>query len=236
MFFTNPLRKRQTIGMLVGICIGILAYVLLPLKSSEKYISMGPMNTGHEEFSCTTCHADAEGNLWQQIQSNLQYSIGLRKKNVPFGTLSVETENCLACHERDNDRHPTHRFLEPRFRKAITKIDATNCNTCHAEHNGKRLTLQKTDYCMNCHGDLEVKNDPLDISHSDLISQKKWGTCLQCHDFHGNHEYKVPKVLKDTFSIKNLEAYFKGGNDPYGNKKKFTALSEKEWIEKYIKK
>ncbi|WP_139957522.1 multiheme c-type cytochrome [Flavicella sediminum] len=233
-FEINPLRFRQFIGICIGLILGLLLVVVFGQKSNEKYVSIGPMNVGHEEFSCNTCHADATGNLWQQLQSNLQYSIGLRENSVEFGTIDVKTKKCLVCHDRDNDRHPTHRFLEPKFRDAVKKINTANCNTCHSEHNAKRLTLKKVDYCMHCHEDLSVKNDPLDISHTDLIKNKEWSTCLQCHDFHGNHEYKVPTKLKDTITYKTLRAYFDGGKDPFSPKKKFIALSEKEWIKKYI--
>jgi hypothetical protein len=228
-------RKRQVLGTLIGVIAGVLLLLFLSTEANEEYKSLGPMNTGHDGFSCNTCHSDAAGNLWQQAQSNLQHSIGLRENSVAFGSLDVETKKCLACHERDNDRHPTHRFLETKYKEAVAKINTTSCITCHAEHNAKRLTLSKVDYCMHCHEDLTVKNDPIDISHETLIAAEKWDTCLQCHDFHGNHEYKTPKLMKDTLSYETLEVYFDGGKDPYSRKKKFTALSEKEWIEKFLK-
>lgn len=235
-FVINPLRTRQFIGIIIGIVFGIILYIVLPMDTNEEYLSIGPMNKGHEGFSCNTCHSDAEGTLWQQIQSNAQYGIGLRENSVEFGTINVETKKCLACHDRDNDRHPTHRFLEPKFKEAIEKVNVANCNTCHSEHNGKRVTIKKTNYCMNCHEDLTVKNDPLDIPHIKLIKDKAWDTCLQCHDFHGNHEYNTPKQMKDTISRSSLNNYFKGGKDVFSEKKKFIALSEEEWIKKYIKK
>ena len=159
---TNPLRQRQFLGILIGALLGIVLFLFLPQKSNEAYLSIGPMNSGHEEFSCTSCHSDAEGNLWQQVQSNMQYGMGLREESVDFGTVDVDKKKCLACHERDNDRHPTHRFLEPKFKKAVEKVNSADCNTCHSEHNGKRVTIKNTNYCMNCHEDLTVKNDPLE--------------------------------------------------------------------------
>lgn len=236
LFTISPLRKRQFIGIFTGTILGIICYVFLTWPSNETYRSIGPMNTGHEDFSCNTCHSDAEGNLWQQIQSNAQFAAGMRENAVDFGTIDVETKKCLACHERDNDRHPTHRFLEPKFKKAVKQINTANCNTCHSEHQGKRVTLKKTDYCMHCHDDLTVKNDPLDIPHTQLIANQAWDTCLQCHDFHGNHEYKTPDKMKDTISMLRLKKYFDGGVDIYSTKKKFTALSEEEWIAKYLSK
>ena len=89
---------------------------------------------------------------------------------------------------------------------------------------------------MNCHQDLEVENDPIDISHKDLIAQDEWFTCIQCHDFHGNHKYEVPIKIKDTIPIQVIKDYFKGGEDPFGNDKKYIGLSQDEWIKKLNKK
>ncbi|MGY5351651.1 cytochrome c3 family protein [Wenyingzhuangia sp. IMCC45533] len=237
MFNINPLRKRQFYGILIGIIVSILVIAsLIFAKPAEKYLSIGPMNTGHEGFSCNTCHSDAKGTLLQQIQSNTECAIGLRKNVVDFGSLPADTKKCLSCHERDNDRHPTHRFLEPKYKEAIKEIDATNCNTCHSEHNGIRISLAEGNYCINCHSDTKIKNDPLDVPHSVLFSTGKWDTCLQCHDFHGNHQAPAPENMKDTIPMQKIKAYFKGGEDPYEGKKKFKALTEQEWIKKYTKK
>ncbi|MCB4798096.1 cytochrome c3 family protein [Neotamlana laminarinivorans] len=232
MFSISPLRTRQVIGGIIGLVVGALVFVLLSLESNEEYVSVGPMNTGHEELSCFACHADAKGNLIQQVQSNTSHAFGFREEGVDFGTQDVTANNCLECHDRPNDRHPIYRFSEPRFSDAIKNIDATTCVTCHSEHHGERVTLGKIDYCMNCHQDLSVESDPLDISHKDLISQEKWETCIQCHDFHGNHRYEVPTQMKDTFSLKSISNYLKGDKDPYGMDKKYTALSQEEWLKK----
>lgn len=236
MFQINPLRKRQFYGILTGIILATTTILaLIFAKPAEEYLSIGPMNTGHEGFSCNTCHADAKGNWIQQIQSNSEYSLGMRKKMVDFGSLPADTKKCLACHERDNDRHPTHRFLEPKHQKAIKKIDATNCNTCHTEHNGIRTTLANGNYCMNCHSKTKVKNDPVDIPHAELFKKGMWSTCLQCHDFHGNHQAPAASLMKDTIPMATIKSYFAGGSDPYKGAKKFKALSEQEWIQKYMK-
>jgi ferredoxin-NADP reductase len=230
-------RKRQFIGGIIGLSLGILIFFFLSLDSSKEYISLGPMNTGHKEVSCVACHADAKGNLSQQLQSNFMFTIGIRKEGVDFGTKDVVANNCLICHDRPNDRHPTYRFLEPKFKEAIKHINATTCITCHTEHKGERVTIKTVNmnYCMNCHKELKVKDDPLDISHKELIDKKQWFTCIQCHDFHGNHTYKVAKKLKDTIPMTMIQAYLKGGKDPFGNVKKYKGLSHSEWLEK-IKK
>lgn len=236
MFKISPLRKRQFTGGIVGVLIGICVVLFLTLKSSEEYISLGPMNEGHDDLSCVTCHADAKGNLSQQIQSNIQFAIGMREHNVDFGTQDVTVENCLQCHDRPNDRHPNHRFSEPRFKEIIKVIDATTCITCHSEHNGERVTVAAVNYCMNCHQDLKVEEDPIDIPHETLIAEEQWNTCIQCHDFHGNHRYEVPTKLQDTIPMQTINAYLKGGKDPYGTDKKYIGLSEPEWIKLNLNK
>jgi len=214
MFKISPLRKRQVIGGSIGLVIGILIFVFLSLDSSEEYVSLGPMNTGHEEISCVTCHADAEGNLSQQLQTNLTYMV--------VGTKDVKAKNCLECHDRPNDRHPTYSFTEPRFKDAVKNIDVTTCITCHSEHHGERVTIPKANYCFNCHQDLAVEEDPLDISHEELGKLEA--------DFHGNHTYHVPEKMKDTIPLKIIDAYLRGGEDPFGTNKKYYGLSEPEWI------
>ncbi|WP_100612731.1 cytochrome c3 family protein [Confluentibacter lentus] len=230
MFKVSPLRKRQFLGGIIGLVLGISIFYFFTRKSSETYISLGPMNAGHEDLSCFTCHADAKGNLWQQLQSNISHAVGARKDGVDFGTQDVTLNNCLGCHDRPNDRHPNYRFSEPRFKEAVKKIDARTCITCHSEHHSERVTVASIDYCMNCHQKLEVENDPLDIDHKTLIANEEWFTCIQCHDFHGNHTYKVPTKLKDTIPMKTIQDYFKGSEDPYGTNKKYIGLSQDEWL------
>lgn len=232
MFKINPLRKRQFLGGIIGLVLGVGLFYFFTLESSEKYISLGPMNKGHEALSCYTCHTDAKGNLWQQIQSNSLHMVRAREHGVDFGTQDVTLNNCLECHDRPNDRHPNYRFSEPRFKEAIKHIDATTCITCHSEHHAERVTVPSINYCMNCHQKLVVENDPLDIDHKTLIANEAWFTCIQCHDFHGNHKYKVPTKLKDTIPMKTIQTYFNGGMDPYGTNKKYIGLSQEEWLKK----
>ena len=230
MFKVSPLRKRQFIGGVIGLVIGIIIFQILNLEATEQYRSIGPMNTGHEDISCLACHTDAKGNLLQQVQSNISHLVGVSKEGVSFGTEDVTSDNCLQCHDRPNDRHPIYRFSEPRFSDAVKNIDATNCITCHVEHHEERVSISPVNYCMNCHQDLDIENDPLDISHKDIIEKEAWLTCIQCHDFHGNHRYTVPEKLTDTIPMKVLNDYFNGGKDPYGNDKKYTALSFDAWL------
>lgn len=236
MFKVSPLRKRQFIGGVVGLILGISIFYILTLDATEDYVSIGPMNAGHQELSCFACHADAKGNLMQQIQSNISHAVGARENGVDFGTQDVTVDNCLQCHDRPNDRHPNYRFSEPRFKEAVKQIDATTCITCHSEHHEERVTVKSINYCMNCHQDLVVENDPLDMDHKTLIAKEEWFTCIQCHDFHGNHRYEVPTKLKDTIPMHAIQDYFKGGEDPFGTDKKYIGLSQIEWLKKLDEK
>ena len=230
MFKVSPLRKRQVIGGIIGVVLGVSLFYIFTLDATEDYVSIGPMNTGHEELNCFACHADAKGNLLQQVQSNISHAVGARENGVDFGTQDVTVDNCLQCHDRPNDRHPVYRFSEPRFKDAVKNIDATTCITCHTEHKEERVSVASINYCMNCHQDLVVENDPLDISHDVLIAKEEWFTCIQCHDFHGNHRYDVPEKMSDTIPMHAIQAYFDGGEDPYGTNKKYIALSQEEWL------
>ena len=73
--------------------------------------------------------------------------------------------------------------------------------------------------CKHCHEEIEVKDDPLDISHADLIKLKDWDTCLACHDFHGNHVMKTTKNTKYMLDKRLIKEYLDGGSDPYSDKK-----------------
>jgi len=83
--------------------------------------------------------------------------------------------------------------------------------------------LVEPGFCVNCHQDTEVMNDTAVPSHAELIEQDAWETCLQCHDFHGNHLHEVPKSLTDGIPQKTILDYLEGGPDPYGSDKTFTA-------------
>lgn len=88
------------------------------------------------------------------------------------------------------------------------------------------MTLETPDYCRNCHEKTKLRNDPLDISHANLIVQKQWETCLGCHDFHGNHIMKTARSIDDAIPPKKILAYFRGGDSPYGNKVRYPAKKE----------
>ena len=187
------------------------------------------MNIGHEKLACESCHTPAPGTTRQQVQANVRYLLGLRKTAADFGNRDVTNSDCLACHERPFDRHPVFRFNEPRFEKARAELGANQCQSCHAEHTGKKVTAKAT-YCSTCHSDLEMENDPIDVPHVKLVEQERWETCLGCHDFHGNHKYVAPKKVKQVFTPARIADYFHGGKSPYGSDLRAPPLKERKSV------
>lgn len=227
MWIWAKARRRQNIGYAVGVIIGLLSIITFFLPGQEKLMALGPMNVGHEEIGCSDCHQKARGTLVQQVQANVRFTLGLRKTAVDFGTLDVDNDTCLACHVRPNDRHPTHRFLEPRFAGAREAIAPQFCTSCHVEHTGKRVNIEPT-YCMHCHQEMVMKNDPLTVSHEQLIAEKRWETCLGCHDFHGNHVMETEVDVDKALTVAKVLAYFEGGPSPFSTEKYHQALTEEE--------
>lgn len=221
-------RKRQVIGFLIGVLLSTLGWVYLVHPSNEKNLSLGPLNTGHEDLKCAACHTPAEGSVVGQAKDNFLYAVGSKEEEVVFGSHNVDSKKCQGCHDRPNDRHPIHRFKEPRFNEARDSIQPTECESCHLEHNGVRLTIETTGFCVHCHQETKLKKDPLDVSHEELIKQKKWNTCLQCHDFHGNHFMETAESLKDTIPSQRIWKYIEGGEDPYSSRKKYMPKEDPE--------
>lgn len=224
----SKLKKSRKIALLAGIVIGILILAGFTLPGSEKFLKPGSMNTGHEDLACQDCHEPAEGSTIEQLQANLKFLMGQRDESMDFGLEDVNTKDCLACHTRKNDRHPTHRFKEPRFKDAREAMHPEMCESCHLEHNDVRVFIEDLTYCQHCHEDLDIKDDPIDISHVTLAKNGQWETCLQCHDFHGNHDYVTPLQMKDTISLQLIDMYSKGGEDPFGDVKKYVARKERK--------
>ena len=158
--------------MLAGIVVGVLVLGFLSVPERNSLVARGPMNTGHEALSCQECHVTAEGTLPQQVSSRVYHWLGLRKSAISFGSEDVTSKICLECHEREDDRHPISRFLEPRFSEARQNIKAYDCITCHTEHQGKRITLSTIGYCTNCHQDTSLEVDPITPTHVELGAQR----------------------------------------------------------------
>jgi len=115
-------------------------------------------------------------SVTQQLNANLKFLLGQRKKSVDFGLQNVDSKKCQSCHERPNDRHPVHRFMEPRFGEVRAAFHPELCESCHMEHNGSRIVLDDLAYCQGCHEDTDLKHDPLDVPHSTLIQNNQWST------------------------------------------------------------
>ena len=187
---------------------------LLSITDFHQWRMPGDSNAGHESLACMECHEAAPGTIRQQIQANVQYFTGLRQKSVAFNYERPNNSDCLACHEREDDKHPVYRFNEPRFLEARKAIQPQYCVSCHQEHTGVRVSSDPEN-CRFCHDDIEVNNDPLDISHATLIESDNWSSCLRCHDFHGNHEMAIAVNTSDMLQADLVMDYFAGGKNPY---------------------
>jgi len=219
----NRKKRHHLVGYLVGISISLISLVTLLYPGNDLFSAPGSMNTGHETLSCNACHLDAKGSLRQRLQANVQYLLGKRNNPVVLGNKGVGNSDCLACHDRPEDRHPVYRFLEPRYAKVRKNIQAQFCITCHSEHTGKRVT-QESGFCVNCHEELSLRKDPLDIPHVKLVKEKRWSSCLGCHDFHGNHIFKEKQRLSEAHTESEILVYLDGGISPYPDKRHYHAL------------
>ncbi len=214
--------KLRLLALIAAIPIAFLGGVVLLTDAAKPLIAHGPIQAGHQDVECSGCHVLSVGSYRQQIQANILYAFGQREAPVDFGYASVTSAQCLVCHERKNERHPIYRFREPRFIKALETIEASSCLGCHSEHSDQRAFVRQ-DFCQACHADLIVKNDPIDVPHKILLVEKSWGTCLGCHDFHGNHPVKAPLKLDAAHSPKDIRAYLNAGPSPYGDAKTYKA-------------
>lgn len=221
-------RLRQRWGQITGLGLGLVCLALFLLPGMKKLSVRGPMNIGHESLACGDCHKDAPGTARQQIQANIRYFLGARAKPAVFGHERVNNDTCIECHDRPNDRHPVFRFNEPRFREARAAIKPQECTSCHQEHHGIRVS-QSQEFCVNCHSDLSMKNDPISVPHETLVAEQKWDTCLGCHDFHGNHDMETPIRLEAVYESSSIQDYFDGkAPSPYGVNKFYKAKSQGE--------
>src|SRR5262245_32315196 len=205
-------------GLGAAIVLAAAAAVLAP--QAARFYAKGPANTGHETLACADCHQEAPGTARQQLQAKMQFRLGARATDAAFGTRRVGNEQCIACHERDQDSHPVHRFLEPRFAEARATLGVQSCTSCHREHQGVRVTMVPT-ACATCHQELDLKREPLDVPHRELVARKAWTSCLGCHDFHGNHRRTIPTRVDDAVSVSAIIDYLNGGPSPYGHDLKY---------------
>lgn len=205
----------------------VCAVGVLLLPGRERLRAAGPANTGHEALACGQCHTLADGTVRQQLQANVRHLAGLRATGADFVHRPVENDDCTACHSNEDDRHAPYRFNEPRFAEARQAIAPQQCVSCHAEHTGERVTREGT-FCSECHSDMEVRQDPITPTHAALAADQKWGTCLSCHDYHGNHVRTTPNRFDQALPEAAVIRYLRGGPDVYGNRLRFPARTERE--------
>ena len=209
----QPPRRRLALG--TGILAGLATVTWLHAPGQAHLLAPGPMNTGHATLACQSCHVPAAGTVRQQLQPIARHWLAADPRPVALGYRAVGNAQCQACHDRPDDRHPVSRFLEPRFADARAAIHPERCTSCHREHAGVRVTVADGTYCRHCHGDLDVHDDPLDVSHRALVHDQRWDTCLGCHDFHGNHGLKAPHRLAEAIPAAAIQLYLRGGASPY---------------------
>lgn len=214
----KKLTREQQVAYGWGVVLAAIGAVLLLSPGRESWHAAGPPNVGHTRIECGECHAPAPGNFAGQALQNVMHAVGLSDSATHFVYEPAGNEQCLACHENPDDRHPVADFLEPEFATARQAMGVQYCVSCHQEHLGVRVSATQG-FCRHCHEDTEVSDDPLDVPHTTLISDERWGTCLGCHDFHGNHERKVPEMMSQVLTEEQIQQYLDGGESPYGHRR-----------------
>ena len=204
----------------------VLAIGILLIPGRERLHSAGPPNTGHARLACGQCHLPADGTVRQQLQANARHLAGLRATGADFVHQPVGNDACVACHNNEDDRHAAYRFNEPRFATARAELAPQMCVSCHAEHTGQRVNVEPT-FCSQCHSDMEIREDPIQPSHASLAADRKWGTCLTCHDYHGNHVRETPHRFEDAANEATVIRYLRGGRRIYGDRVRFPARTER---------
>lgn len=191
---------------------------LVAMPDYGRSVVPGHMVPDHEDLACTKCHTPAPGSVRQQVRANLLHWAGFRSTGASFGHEPVAAASCRGCHARDNDRHPSFRFREPRFQTINRTLDARNCLTCHSEHKATRVSNDGM-FCVSCHEDMKARKEVIKPTHAELSAAKRWDSCLTCHDFHGNHPVKAPHLFDQAHDLRAVRAYLANGADPYSVKK-----------------
>jgi len=210
-----PVRTSRSRAWIAGACLAMLPLLLL-LPGLEQVRPHGHPNVGHAELKCVSCHVESPASTRQALQAKLKHVVGLRQTGAVLGMQPVTSATCVQCHANSDDRHAPNRFLEPRFEQARAETGAQQCVSCHREHSAVRVTAPSTGYCVSCHQDLKVKEDRTSPTHDYLVRNKQWTSCLQCHDYHGNHKWNAPLRLQDGATLEVLNKYLQGGPSPFG--------------------
>jgi len=107
---------------------------LVALPDHGRSVVPGHMTPGHERLACVECRAAAPGTTRRQVRANVLLWAGFRRTGASFGHEPGSRASCTGCHARDDDRHPSFRFREPRFAAVNRTLDACDCLTCHDVH------------------------------------------------------------------------------------------------------
>jgi len=212
-------RARRNAYCLGAACALVLA-LTLQAPETQWLQAAGRATPGHERLDCDACHVPAPGTLRQQLQANARYLLGLREEPAVIGMAPVSDAACADCHERPTERHPLAVLSETRFAAAQDAQGVQHCTGCHREHHGVRVTADPK-VCRHCHTDTEVRDDPIVPSHAALFEAGDWQTCLQCHDFHGNHtmrrgDHAFPVDTEDAVPLSVVREYLGRGPRAYG--------------------
>jgi hypothetical protein len=210
-----PARSPRQRAYAAGMLLSVLPLLLL-LPALQEVRPHGHPNVGHEQLQCVACHVDSPASTRQVFQAKVKHALGLRRTGAELGMRTVGNATCVQCHANPGDRHAPHRFLEPRFEQARAQTGAEQCVSCHREHSQARVTAPTATWCVACHADLKVRDDRTSPTHDHLVQQKRFDTCLQCHDYHGNHRWNAPLRLQDGATLQRLQHYLKDGPSPYG--------------------
>lgn len=159
----------------LGLC-SYLAYSLHFSDDKSNFIVGAPTH-GHFqiELACESCHTS------------------------PFGGPEILQNACLNCHNEElemaNDSHPVKKFTDPRNADRLEILDATQCVTCHREHQQEQthamgVTLPD-DFCFHCHQDVAEQRP----THEGMA----FDTCASagCHNYHDN------RALYEDFLVKH---------------------------------
>jgi len=214
-------KTRRRAGYRLGLFLGLCSLSIFSVLPDGRVLAKGPANPGHEALSCRDCHDPAPGTFRQQVQAAVAYGLGGREEAPDFGRLPVSNKVCLECHEREDDRHPTHVFMQPKYAEAREEIGAHLCFSCHAEHSGRHV-VNTGQFCFACHENLTEEGHEIEPDHAVLVQEERWDTCLQCHDFHGNHERRVPRTFEEALTVETVQRHLEAGASLYGEKRRLT--------------
>ena len=156
--------------------MSVLGYLLFVANAKESLL-IGEATHGHHqiELACEACHTTS------------------------FGGPEVLQQACESCHQAEldqaHDSHPKKKFTDPRNAELAQKLDATQCVTCHVEHQLEQtddmgVTVPE-DVCFHCHQQVIEQRE----THQGL----GFDTCASsgCHNFHDN------RALYESFLVKN---------------------------------